>query len=347
MQKLFLALLLATSLTCIAQPVHFTTGDTISGVIYYNRFALNTTQVVTKQKMVALGFDGGNIVLTTNKKNTKRSISFQVIGTNKMIPSVFATGEGVKIEKNNREAKIEAEWKYVLEEGKKYEYMITALKDSADRFTIYTAYIQLPENSSWKLLAAFKRTEDGNFLKGYQLDAKLQADEVNPWIQTDRGRWQELTVAEGFSRNATNTRPQIDWSKNYDSALQAKKDRELIAGAVAKKITDTSGSKDGVYYAITKEGNGKYVKLTDTVTVYYKGSLLADGSIFDQTKDKPATFPLNRLIKGWQIAVPMCKVGGSIRVIIPSALAYSIRTRSKNIPPNSVLVFDIDVVDVK
>ncbi|MGC8064199.1 FKBP-type peptidyl-prolyl cis-trans isomerase, partial [Salmonella enterica] len=72
-----------------------------------------------------------------------------------------------------------------------------------------------------------------------------------------------------------------------------------------------------------------------------------DGSIFDQTKDKPATFPLNRLIKGWQIAVPMCKVGGSIRVIIPSALAYSIRTRSKNIPPNSVLVFDIDVVDVK
>ncbi|MBX9780809.1 MAG: FKBP-type peptidyl-prolyl cis-trans isomerase [Chitinophagaceae bacterium] len=347
MQKLLLALLLATPLTGITQSIHFTTSDTMSGVLYYNRFVLNATQITANQKMVALGFDGGNIVLETNKKKIKRSISFQVIGANNMIPSVFATGEGVKIEKNKREAKIEAEWKYIFEEGKTYEYMITALKDSADKFTIYTAYIHAPENNSWKLLAAIKRLEDGNFLKGYQLDAKLQTDQVNPWIQTDKGRWNELTMAEGFSRNATNTRPQIDWSKNYDSALQAKKDMDMIANAVTKKITDTTGSKEGVFYTITKEGTGKYVKVSDTITVYYKGSLLADGSIFDQTKDKPATFPLNRLIKGWQIAVPMCKVGGSIRVIIPSALAYSIRTRSKNIPPNSVLVFDIDVVDAK
>ena len=69
--------------------------------------------------------------------------------------------------------------------------------------------------------------------------------------------------------------------------------------------------------------------------------------MFDQTKDKPAIFPLKRLIKGWQIGLTMCKVGGKIRLIIPSAIAYSIRSRSSKIPPNSVLVFDIEVLSAK
>jgi FKBP-type peptidyl-prolyl cis-trans isomerase len=50
---------------------------------------------------------------------------------------------------------------------------------------------------------------------------------------------------------------------------------------------------------------------------------------------------------GWQIGVPLCKVGGKIKIIIPSNLGYSIRTRSAKIPPNSVLVFEIEVLDAK
>jgi FKBP-type peptidyl-prolyl cis-trans isomerase len=53
------------------------------------------------------------------------------------------------------------------------------------------------------------------------------------------------------------------------------------------------------------------------------------------------------LIRGWQIGVPLCKVGGKIRLVIPSNLAYSIRTRAAKIPPNSILVFEIEVVDAK
>ena len=96
-----------------------------------------------------------------------------------------------------------------------------------------------------------------------------------------------------------------------------------------------------------KEGTGKQVSVNDTVVAYYKGYLLKDGSVFDETKDKPAIFPLNRLIKGWQIGVPLCKVGGKIKLIIPSNLGYSIRTRAAKIPPNSILVFEIEVVDAK
>ena len=96
-----------------------------------------------------------------------------------------------------------------------------------------------------------------------------------------------------------------------------------------------------------QDGTGDFVAVTDTVTVYYKGWLLKDGVVFDQTKEKPATFPLSRLIKGWQVGLPRCRVGGKIRLFISSGLAYSVRSRSKDIPPNSVLVFEIEVVEAK
>ncbi len=209
----------------------------------------------------------------------------------------------------------------------------------------------------------------------------------NQWIQQDNGRWMELTKAnfsydatgrakdridygggvengqfylrnggfkesnaqfgDLFERTATKQRPVIDWFKNADSLTQSVKDNELIQDYIKKTNWKPTGSKEGVYYEILKEGSGANIKVTDTVTVHYKGSLLSDGSVFDQTKEKPATFPLSRLIKGWQIGVPMCKVGGTVRIMIPSAMAYTIRCRSKLIPPNSVLVFDIDLVDVK
>ena len=162
------------------------------------------------------------------------------------------------------------------------------------------------------------------------------------------GGFKKSNVAFGdvFMRPATQQPPVIDWTKNADSTKQAVKEREMIFTAIKTKQVDTTGSKDGVYYQILKEGNGVYVSVNDTLTVFYKGTLLKDGSIFDQTKDKPATFPLKRLIKGWQIALPLCRVGGKIRVFIPSALGYTIRTRSKAIPPNSLLVFDVEVVSV-
>lgn len=209
----------------------------------------------------------------------------------------------------------------------------------------------------------------------------------NQWVQDERGRWIELTKAsfsydatgkagdridygagiennqfylwnggfmpataqygDSFERKLNTEKPTIDYTKNVDSAAQAKKDLALIAQMVSDKKVDTTAQIDGVYYHVLKEGTGATVAVTDTVTVFYKGSLLSDGSIFDQTKEKPATFPLSRLIKGWQIGLPMCKEGGTIRLIIPSGLAYTIRSRSKNIPPNSVLVFDISVVKTK
>jgi len=132
-----------------------------------------------------------------------------------------------------------------------------------------------------------------------------------------------------------------------DSSEQAVIDKKIILKEIAQKHIDTTGSINGIYYNILKAGTGNNVSVSDTVSVFYKLTLLKDTAIIAQTDALPATFPLNNLIKGWQLGLPLCKVGGKIRLIIPSGLAYSIRNRAAEIPPNSILVFDITVLDVK
>lgn len=203
------------------------------------------------------------------------------------------------------------------------------------------------ENGSWKELTQSTFSYDATGKAGDRIDYGGGVENGNFYLWNGGFRKADAVYGQVFERTAAGKRPAIDWTKNADSASQASKDKAMIYDAVARKQIDTAGSVEGVYYQILKEGTGDYVAVSDTVTVHYKGSLLKDGSIFDQTRDKPATFPLKRLIKGWQIAVPKCKVGGTIRIIIPSGLAYTIRSRSKAIPPNSVLVFDIEVLAVK
>lgn len=149
-----------------------------------------------------------------------------------------------------------------------------------------------------------------------------------------------------FTRTGGGTKPLIDLTKNTDSAAQAQADWLFIMQQVKTGKIDTTGSREGVFYKILKEGDGPLVELSDTLVVNYKGSLLSNGYIFDQTKDKPATFPLKRLIRGWQLALPYCRKGGTIRIFVPSGAAYGIRNLGV-IPPNSVLAFDIEVLDIK
>ncbi len=203
------------------------------------------------------------------------------------------------------------------------------------------------ENGQWKELTQSTFSYDATGKAGDRIDYGGGVEDGKFYLWN--GGFQKATAKYGdvFNRAATNQRPTVDLTKNVDSAKQAAKDQQIIFTAVKNKEIDTTGSKDGVYYQILKEGTGDYVSVNDTVTVFYKGSLLKDGSIFDQAKDKPATFPLKKLIKGWQVGLPACKVGGKIRLFIPSGLAYTIRSRSKSIPPNSVLVFDIEVVNAK
>jgi peptidylprolyl isomerase len=98
----------------------------------------------------------------------------------------------------------------------------------------------------------------------------------------------------------------------------------------------------------TVVGTGEEVPVGGTVTAHYTGALVADGTIFQSSHDfgEPVTFPLDRVIAGWTQGVPGMKVGGTRRLVIPAAQAYGASSPSPNIPPNSDLVFDIELTAV-
>ncbi len=206
-------------------------------------------------------------------------------------------------------------------------------------------WIQNGSNGQWQELTEARFSYDVTGKMGDRIDYGAGVTN-NGAFELWHGGFKNATANYGqsFTRPALLNKPIIDFTKDADSLSLAQKDIAQINAAITARAIDTTGIVGGVYYKIVKEGSGDYVHVTDTVTVFYKGTLLKDGSIFDQTKDKPARFPLQRLIKGWQIGVPKCKVGGTIKIIIPAGIAYGMRTRSKAIPPNSVLVFEIEVV---
>ena len=96
------------------------------------------------------------------------------------------------------------------------------------------------------------------------------------------------------------------------------------------------------------EGTGDVVPEGATITAHYTGALMADGTIFQSSHDfgDPVTFPLSGVIAGWTQGVPGMKVGGVRRLMIPAELAYGAASPASNIPPNSDLVFDIELVSI-
>jgi FKBP-type peptidyl-prolyl cis-trans isomerase len=96
-------------------------------------------------------------------------------------------------------------------------------------------------------------------------------------------------------------------------------------------------------------GTGDEVRPGATITAHYTGALAKDGTIFQSSHDfgDAITFGLNQVIAGWTNGVPGMKVGGVRRLIIPAAQAYGAQSPSASIPPNSDLVFDIELVGIK
>ena len=133
---------------------------------------------------------------------------------------------------------------------------------------------------------------------------------------------------------------------NFDPAVQAKVDDGVIVKFLADKNIIAEKHASGVYYQIIQPGSGNITYSGNTeVTAKYVGRLL-NGNIFDQTTTQAISFRLGGVIVGWQIGVPLIQKGGKIRLFIPSGYAYG-QQGAGTIPPNSVLDFDIELVDVQ
>lgn len=229
-------------------------------------------------------------------------------------------------------------WTYAWKKNEFYPLLIATASDSAAHKTLYSGYIFLPEEKKWKLIATYS-DDDTTTIKNISTEngKNIPVTYNNRWLQRSDGTWKALD-------SQTTKPPVLRPMTNIDSLAQQKIEEDLLRSKLNK---DSVTYEAGMFYQTIKEGTGRLVNVPDTVTVHYKGSLFSDGSVFDETKNKPATFPLNRLIQGWQTGLAHCRVGGKIRLYIPSGSAYGIRTRSAEIPPNSTLVFDVEVLEAK
>jgi hypothetical protein len=112
---------------------------------------------------------------------------------------------------------------------------------------------------------------------------------------------------------------------------------------------DTITTKSGLKYLIVSKGNGVHVENNKAVEVHYTGSLI-DGKVFDSSVERgePIEFTLGigQVIPGWDEGIALMSVGDKYRLIIPSNLGYGEKGAGNAIPPNSTLIFDVELMGV-
>jgi FKBP-type peptidyl-prolyl cis-trans isomerase FklB len=134
--------------------------------------------------------------------------------------------------------------------------------------------------------------------------------------------------------------------------LSEKKDEETLRLNDAfmeenKKKPNVVSLASGIQYEILEKGKGIKATAESKVTTHYHGTLI-NGNVFDSSveKGKPISFSLSGVIKGWQEIIPMMKEGAKWRIFVPSHMGYGSRQRGAQIPSNSLLIFEIELISV-
>lgn len=147
--------------------------------------------------------------------------------------------------------------------------------------------------------------------------------------------------------------------EDYQKAIQARfeadskkilNQRKIEQNQFMEKLKKDKKSKElanGAIIQITQKGKGKQPKATDTVKVHYEGTLL-NGKVFDSSikRGQPAEFPLNQVISCWTLGLQEMKTGSKAKLYCPPATAYGDR-QSGPIPAGSLLVFDVELLEIK
>ena len=125
---------------------------------------------------------------------------------------------------------------------------------------------------------------------------------------------------------------------------QAQTDDAILQQYIQENGLTAQKTTSGLYYVIENQGTGLPCNSNSYVKVSYKG-YFTDGVVFDESDTQGISFSLNGVIKGWTEGIPYFKEGGNGKLLLPSALAYG-KSGTSGIPPNSVLIFDVKLIQV-
>lgn len=140
----------------------------------------------------------------------------------------------------------------------------------------------------------------------------------------------------------------MDKFREFQAELMKKKtekQKTVDADAIKKYLTDNNiqaqSDSTGLFYVMHANNGGAKPTAENCVTVKYTGKFLADGKVFDSNDG--ISFPLTGVIQGWRLAIPMLGIGDSATFYIPSGLAYGPQGYPGAIPPNAILIFDVEL----
>ena len=178
--------------------------------------------------------------------------------------------------------------------------------------------------------------------QGLEIDEKRFREGFEAAFSKDKAKLDSEQMAKVF----TMAREQMAAARKKVADKNKKDGVAFLKKNKAKKGVKTT--KSGLQYIVLKAGKGKSPKADDLVVVHYKGTLL-DGTEFDSSykRKMPATFQVNRVIKGWVEALQLMKKGSKWKLFIPSDLAYGENGSGRSIGPNSVLTFEVELIDIK
>jgi len=184
---------------------------------------------------------------------------------------------------------------------------------------------------------------------------RLQEMDINPDVMA-RGLSDAFSDKETALTDEEIQSTLINFRQEFQQKQREIAQRKAQETAVAEEsYLAESASKEGVVslpsglqYKVITPGDGPSPLTTDKVKVHYKGSL-ADGTIFDSSYDRgqPTSFTVSGVIKGWTEALLLMQVGSKWELTIPSKLGYGTRGSGDRIPPNSTLLFEVELLAIE
>jgi FKBP-type peptidyl-prolyl cis-trans isomerase FklB len=158
-----------------------------------------------------------------------------------------------------------------------------------------------------------------------------------------------LLTPEEMKKTLVELKRKVTAAQQEERKLSAEKSRAEGEAFLAEnaKREGVVTLPSGLQYKIVKDGAGASPQATDNVTVHYRGTLI-DGTEFDSShkRNQPAIFRVNGVIRGWTEALQIMKPEAKWLLFIPAKLAYGERGTGSAIPPNSALIFEVELLKV-